>query len=167
MKRILEVGGFFCFGLAGLLILGSYSCSSKKSHPDGTSINYNDGLSIANRVSDDLVEDNSKDLFGLLDEGFTTRVANSTELEKSLQDMYAQYGKPVRADLKACEIGYRADGTYERPRRSYVYACQTTKYALGSYFVKVEVVPARDFSKLVTSGFGIITYPKGIPAYLK
>jgi hypothetical protein len=148
-------------------VLGFSSCAQKTEHPNGNSIVYNDGLVLANKVTDDLVQDNATDLFDHMDEGFTTLVKNSEELEKVLKNMYKQYGKPVAVELKACQTGYRVDGTYERPRRSYLYACQTTKYPMGNYIMKVEVVPSHDLGKLVTSGFGIITYPKGIPDYLK
>lgn len=153
--------------LFAILVLGTWICVRKTWHPDGNSINYEQAKGISDQVANDLVQDNAKDLFGVLDEGFTTRVGNADELEKVLQDMFKQYGKPLWVQLKASQPGYRADGTLERPRRSFWYACVTTKYPLGQYFVKVEVVPSQDNAKLGTTGFGVITFPKGIPDYLR
>ena len=163
--------GFFyprvlIFVLAGAAVVFA-SCDSKPEHPDGNTINYSGALNIADQVANDLIQDDSHDLFKVLDEGFTTRVNNVDELEKVLQAMYKQYGKPTFVQLKASQTGYRADGPHERPRRSFWYACGTTKYPIGQYFVKVEVVPALDYDRLVTSGFGIIDYPQGVPDYLK
>lgn len=136
-------------------------------HPDGSTINYEHGLDISDRVTKDLIGDNAKDLYPLLDEGFATRLKNTDDLGKVLQDMFAQYGRPLRVQLKACETGYRADGSFERPRRSYYYSCNTTKYSVGKFFVKVEVVPSRDYMKLGVTGFGIVAFPQGIPSFLK
>jgi hypothetical protein len=154
------------FFLAVLFGLGLSSCGQNAGHPDGNSINYSQGLDISNQVAKDLIEDNANDLFSLLDQGFTTRVRDVKELEIILQDMFRQYGKPISVQLKACVTGYRADGAFERPRRSFWYACVTSKYPTG-YFMKVEVVPSSDYAKLGTTGFGIFTFPQGIPAYLK
>jgi hypothetical protein len=145
----------------------SVSCGPRSEHPDGNTINYSGALNISDQVANDLIQDDSHDLFKVLDEGFTTRVNSVEELEKVLQTMYKQYGKPTFVQLKASQAGYRADGPHERPRRSFWYACATTKYQIGQYFIKVEVVPALDYDRLVTSGFGIIDYPQGVPNYLK
>ena len=153
--------------LFAALVLGTLLFVHKTWHPNGNSINYEQAKEISDQVANDLTQDNAKDLFGVLDEGFTTRVGNADELEKVLQDMYGQYGKPLSVQLKASQAGYRTDGALERPRRSFFYACVTTKYPLGQYFVKIEVVPSPDNAKLGTSGFGIITFSNGIPDYLK
>jgi hypothetical protein len=163
--RIATLLGLFFF--ATFWGLGFSSCSQRAKHPDGISINYSQGLDLANQVAKDLIEDNAKDLFGLLDEGFATRVNDEKDLEKVLHDMYKESGKPLLVKLKACQTGYRADGTLERPRRSFWYACVTSKYPWGQYFIKVEVVPSNDNTKLGTTGFGIITFPQGIPLYLQ
>lgn len=155
-----------CF-FAVLFGLGLSSCSQNAGHPDGNSINYSQGLDLSNQVARDLIEDNAKDLFGVLDEGFATRVNDAKDLEKVLQDMFKQYGKPLSVRLKACVTGYRTDGKIERPRRSFWYGCVTSKYPWGEYFVKVEVVPSNDNTKLGTTGFGIVTFPEGIPSYLR
>jgi hypothetical protein len=157
------------YGWLAVFILGLSlsSCAQKTEHPDGITIDYNHGLDISNQAAKDLIDNNAKDLYALLDEGFALRLKNAEDLGKVLQDMFGQYGRPLKIQLKACETGYRADGSFERPRRSYYYSCYTTKFPVGKFFVKVEVVPSRDYMKLGVTGFGIVAFPQGIPSFLK
>ncbi len=164
-KNLTRKTWLFFFGAAWVLLFSS--CAQKSEHPDGITINYYHGLEVSDRVANDLIKDNAKDLFSILDEGFSTRLKTADELEHVLQDMFGQYGRPLKVTLKACETGYRADGLVERPRRSYFYTCGTTKYPLGKYFVKVEVVPSRDYMKLGVTGFGIVGFSGSPPDFLK
>jgi hypothetical protein len=137
-------------------------------HPDGNSINFNQALELSNRVANDMVHESSKDLFSIMDPGFMARASGPKDVQDELNDIYRLYGRPVLINLKASQPGYRVDGLVERPKRSFWYACETTKYPMGKYFLKVEVVPDRiDMMRLETSGFGLITYPKGIPYFLQ
>ena len=121
-------------------------------HPDGNSINYEQAKGISDRGGQRLGSGITPRTFSASwTRVFTTRVGNADELEKVLQDMFKQYGKPLWVQLKATQPGYRADGTLERPRRSFWYACVTTKYPLGHE--GRELTPASDIYSL-----GLVMY---------
>ncbi len=121
---------------------------------DGSSINLDEAKSVANTVAADLIADNAKDLFLHLDEGFLTVVSNDKDLEKVMQKLYADYGRPTSCEPKTYGNGVRVDGIHKRPKKIITYAITTTKLSKG-YYLKVEVAPALNGVHLVVTGFGI------------
>jgi hypothetical protein len=123
---------------------------------------------IADAAANDLIGDNPKDLFKHLDAGFYSMVKDDKEMETVLQRMYGVYGKPLECDYKISKSGTRVDGTWKRSKRDLFYAVKTTKYPVGKYFLKIEVVPNAQSTVIDVAGFGFFEFKDGhIPDYLR
>ena len=122
---------------------------------------------VADAIANDLVQDDTKDLFKRLDVGFQMVVKNEKDVKDVLKKMYAESGKPIECDFKISQTGIRKDGVWERPSRTFWYSVRTKKFEKGRYFLKVEIVPAFSGSPLDTSGFGILSFKADVPDYLK
>ncbi len=145
------------FILLGIILLGFSSiagCSQEPVVVDGSTINLEEAKSVAGAVAADLVADNAKDLYLHLDEGFNTVVSNEKDLEKAMQKLYSQYGRPTSFEPKVYANGARTDGARKRPKKTITYALKTTKLSKG-YYLKVEVAPALNGARLGVTGFGI------------
>jgi hypothetical protein len=123
---------------------------------------------VADAVANDLIGNNSKDLFNHLDAGFYSIVRDEKEMETALQKMYGVYGQPLECDYKTAKSGTRVDGTWKRSKKDFFYAVKTTKYPKGKYFLKIEVVPNAQATMIDVSGFGFFEFKDDhIPDYLR
>lgn len=83
-----------------------------------------------------------------------------------IEEMFNVYGRPLDAEYKKDNIGRKTGtGGYDKPVRKFWYATRTTKYDKESIYLTVEIVP--DGSGLASSGFSMVTFPMGVPEYLK
>jgi len=146
-----------------LLVLGAVACE-----PVGHDRPLDPKVSrtVSDAVAGALVRGDAKNLFALLDQGFRTVVSNEADLEKFLGDMNGQFGKPTLFEFKHALDSRRVDGSWNRVSRVLWYAVETTKYPKGRYFLKVEIVSAGSGSRLVTSGFGLLTF-ESPPKFLR
>jgi hypothetical protein len=87
-------------------------------------------------------------------------------MRSALDRMYQVYGKPLEAEYKMQEEGYRLypDGT-RKPMQKVWYAIRTAEHAKGKYFLFVEVVP--DGKSLACASMMIVTFAGDPPSRLK
>lgn len=149
--------GFFLFG-CGL-----------QAPPPVPKIDFDKAKAISDGVADELVKKDINDLYQKLDVGFHLIVKGPGDLKGVVEKMDELYGNPLKYEYKMAQSGIRTDETWQRPTRTFFYAVKTTKYPMGKYFLKVEVVRAFDGGFLDVSGFGFFTFKEGteVPDYLK
>lgn len=141
----------------------------QKSEPPLPEIDYNKAKVLSDAVADDLIRGNVNDLSDKLDVGFHLVIKGPADLKRVVEKMYGLYGRPLKCDFKVAQSGVRTDDTWKRFSRTFYYAVKTTKYPMGKYFLKVEVVRAFNGGFLDVSGFGFFTFKEGVdvPSYLK
>jgi hypothetical protein len=93
-------------------------------------------------------------------------VSNEADLEKFLGGMNDQFGKPTSFEYRHSLDSRRVDGTWNRVSRVLWYSVETTKHPKGKYFLKVEIVADGSGKRLVTSGFGLLTF-ETLPKFLR
>ena len=82
------------------------------------------------------------------------------------EKVYSWYGKPLEAEFKSEEIGYRMNESGERmPLRKYWCAVRTTEHEKGTAFLFTEIV--LDGETLACAQFSIVTFPLGVPPSLR
>ncbi len=88
------------------------------------------------------------------------------DLKPGLERMYQAYGKPVEAEYKMQEDGYRVyqDGKKKTMRKVW-YAIRTAEQPKGKYFLFVEVVP--DGKSLACAALMIVSFVGDPPSQLK
>ena len=167
MKKLI----FTCFTIFLLSVTG---CAQNKTPADSpTSQESVDGGSIdrkqARDVSDDLaqaiIQDRTNDLYRIMEKEFRN-AASEEDVEPMLAQLYSVYGKPLEAEYKSDEVGFKAyaDGT-RKPMRKFWYAVRTSTQAKGTYYFFTEIVPDGDSPRC--SSFSIVSFPLGIPDSLK
>ncbi len=159
--------------LAPLVLLGLWGgCGPRpdsEEKPVVPMADYTQARSMANQVANDLIQEDIKDLYQLLDSGFHMVVASDQELKKQIGKMEGVYGRLLEFRFKMSQTGIRKDGVWRRGSRAFIYAVKTTKHPFGKFFLKVEVVPSYDGKGPIdVSGFGYFTFDNGIiPENLK
>jgi len=100
-----------------------------------------------------------------LEQAFRDAISEK-EIKPALDKLYESYGKPLEAEYKMQEGGYRQypDGM-RKPMRKFWYAIRTAEQPKGKYFLFVEVVP--DGKALAAASFQIVTFVGDPPAALK
>ncbi len=153
-----------CF--VGLIIREKQATHSQPPLPE---VDYFQAKALCDIVANDLIRKDAKDLFSRLDIGFRTIVRGPEDLQKVVEQMYGLYGRPQKCDYKVAQSGVRTDGTWQRSSQTFFYAVQTTKYPMGKYFLKIEIVTAFSGGTIDVSGFGFFTFDKGatVPDYLR
>ncbi len=150
-----------------ILWAGLSSCGSSP-EPGLPELDLQQARAVSDAAANDLIGDNSKDLFNRLDAGFSAMVRDEKDVEKVIQKIYGFYGRPLECDYKISKSGTRVDGTWKRSKRDFFYAAKTTKYPKGKYFLKIEVVANAQASSIDVSGFGFFDFKDGnIPDYLR
>ncbi|GEM_PF-1507800 len=132
-------------------------------------IDYAKAKAVSDGAVDCILRKDSDGLYQKLDVGFHLVVKNPADVRAVLEKMDTLYGHPLKCDYKAAQAGLRTDETWKRPTRTFLYAVKTSKYPLGKYFLKIEVVRAFSSESLDVSGFGFFTFKEGTeaPSYLK
>ncbi|HTC22626.1 MAG TPA: hypothetical protein VK859_17350 [bacterium] len=158
---------FYSFLGLALWLAGLTSCGPAP-EPGLPELDLQQSRAIADAAANDLIGDNPRDLLSRLDAGFHSMVSNQKEMEVVIQRMYGIYGKPLECDYKTSKSGTRVDGTWKRSKRDLFYAVKTTKYPIGKYFLKIEVVPNAQASLIDVAGFGFFEFKDNdIPDYLR
>jgi hypothetical protein len=148
-------------------LVGLSSCGPAP-EPSLPELDLQQSRAISDAVANDLIGDNSIDLFKRLDEGFHALVKNDKETEAVIQKMYGLYGRPLECEYKVSKSGTRIDGTWKRSKRDFFYAVKTTQYPKGKYFLKIEVVANAQATAIDVSGFGFFDFKDGnVPDYLR
>ena len=149
-------------------MLGSLSSCGQAPPPALPEVDYQKAMDMSNAVAGDLVRQDAKDLSNRLDVGFHSVVSGPEDLRKVLLNMDKLYGRPVNWVFKVAKMGVRTDGQWKRNSRIFFYAVKTTKYPMGKYFLKVEVVNSLSGGFIDVSGFGFFTFKDGsTPAELQ
>jgi hypothetical protein len=93
------------------------------------------------------------------------KVVQKTSFDPTLDSMFDIYGKPTECEYKMVEEIKTIDSSHLLilPKRFW-YACATTKYEKGNYFLFVEVISNQVIS---VSRFSIVNFPFGVPPNLK
>jgi hypothetical protein len=143
------------------------SCWDTTPPPQNVDIDPYKAREVADAVAQDLLKDDAKDLYVRLDAGFGLMVNGIPDVEKVIQKIDDQYGKPQDFKYKIIQGGTRTDGQIVRPKRVFWYQAFTAKHPKGDYYLKVEVVPARDLRSLDVSGFGLLTFKNQVPELLR
>ncbi len=153
---------------AALLCVLACGCGPNPAEPPLPQVDYVKAKALSDAVAADLARGDAKDLDGRLDIGFRSVVRGPEDVRKVLGKMEESYGRPTRWVFKIEQPGVRTDGPWKRTSLSFFYEVQTTKYPLGKYFLKVEVVNAFTGGYPDVSGFGFFTFKDGnVPDYLK
>lgn len=147
-----------------LLPLGTLSCGENA--PDLAPPDALDSKRMSDDVATDLVNVNSNNLYTKLDEGFNTMISKPADLQKVMEKMNAKYGMPLTCIYKTSQVSQRVDGPHVRPSRIFWYAVKTSKFPVGKYYLKVEVVRAINGQHPDISGFGFLSFPK-VPSFLR
>lgn len=88
------------------------------------------------------------------------------EIKPALARLYEPYGKPLEAEYKMQEEGYRQyQNGMKKPMRKLWYAIRTAAQPKGKYFLFVEVVP--DGKALAAASLQIVGFVGDPPAALK
>ncbi len=88
------------------------------------------------------------------------------EFKPALDKLYEPYGKPLDAEYKMQEEGYRQyQNGMRKPMRKFWYAVRTAEQPKGRYFLFVEVVP--DGKALAAAAVQIVTFAGDPPPALK
>lgn len=116
----------------------------------------------ARKLSDSIVEDylydRRKPLKTRMESGLRDALTDEA-YGKILDQMGDSYGKPLDAEYKMDESGWKTAPGYNKPVRKFWYATQTSKYPKGQVFILVEIVP--DGDELAGSGLSLVTFPLG------
>ncbi len=155
------------FLLSLSLVLFISACGDPEPPPQKP-VEYEAAKVISDAVAKDLLNDDIVDVYNRLDMGFKTIVKDANDVKKNLENGYIAPGRPLEFEFKISKIGTRVDGSWVRPCRTFWYAAKTKKFEKGTYFLKVEIVPAIGGGPLDVSGIGLLTFKEGkVPSYLQ
>lgn len=88
------------------------------------------------------------------------------DMKPLAEKVYSIYGKPLDAEFKNGEIGYRMyENGVRKPMRKFWYAVRTSEHEKGTAFLFTEIIP--DGKSLACGQFSIVTFPLGIPPSLR
>jgi hypothetical protein len=156
------------YSFLGLLFLAGLSSCGPAPDPGLPLLDLQQSRAISDAAANDLIGDNAMDLFNRLDAGFYALVKDQKEMEGVIQKMYEAYGRPLECVYKISKSGTRIDGTWKRSKMDFFYAVKTTKYPMGKYFLKIEVVSNARETAIDVSGFGFFEFKDGkVPDYLR
>ncbi|MGH7740198.1 MAG: hypothetical protein ACREL1_08650 [bacterium] len=130
-------------------------------------INLEQAKKLGDKVALDYFDNNSKDLYPRLNEGFHTEVHNAKDLAKVLHRIRFLYGEPTSYTYKVVTYGHRLMGAEQKSYADVWYVLRTKLYPKGDHYLKIEVLQADGATFLDVGGFGVLDFPKGLPAYLK
>lgn len=108
----------------------------------GTDDTYQMALQFSDGFVAAVVEGDHKEVYAMMDATFRAAVPEG-QMGPMLQQMFDAYGgKPIKAELKAKESGYRLhEGTQVRVHKFW-YELQGSHYGKGDFTLFVETVPA-------------------------
>lgn len=139
--------------------------SSSQENVDGLPIDRQDARGFSDALVEVIIADRRSDLRPKMEKAVQDAVSEN-ETSRMLEQMYSAYGRPLEAEFKMDEAGYKMYAHGERkPMRKFWYAVRTSRYERGSHFLFVEVVP--DGNGLACAAFSIVTFPLGIPPALR
>ncbi len=144
---------------------GSQSVSPNQSAADGSSIDPRKARELSDSVVKDIIADRYDRLRQKMEQAFRDGVPEK-DMKPLAEKVYSIYGKPLEAEFKNEEIGYRIYENGERtPMRKYWYAVRTSKHDKGTAFLFTEIIP--DGESLACGQFSIVSFPLGAPPSLK
>jgi predicted small lipoprotein YifL len=139
--------------------------SSNQATVDGSSIDPKKAHEFSDGVVQAILEDRYGELRQKMEQAFRDAVSEK-DMKPIVEKVYSMYGKPLEAEFKNEEIGYRMYENGERkPLRKYWYVVRTSKHEKGTAFLFTEIVP--DGESLACVQFSIVTFPLGIPPSLR
>ena len=139
--------------------------SSNQVAVDGSSIDPKKAREFSDSVVQAILEDRYGDLRQKMEQAFRDAVSEK-DMKPTVEKVYSWYGKPLEAEFKSEELGYRMYENGERkPLRKYWYAVRTSEHEKGTAFLFTEIVP--DGESLACVQFSIVTFPLGIPPSLR
>ena len=149
-----------CVALLCCVFLGKHAFS------DSPSISREAAIVLSHSIVDALINDRYRDVYEKMEKNFRDAVPYS-QLKGILENMYAEYGgKPLEAEFKWDEVGYKLYPSGERkPLRKFWYAVRTLQYEKGTYFLFVEIVP--DGDHLASCGVMIVRFADEVPPHLR
>jgi len=159
--------GFGRSRLGPAMVLGLWMAGCGPEAPPTPPLDLEKGKQLSDAAALDYFDDNSASLYQKLDAGFLTEVKSPQDLKKVLEHIRFLYGKPVAYDYQAATSGNRREGYEDKPFLDFWYRLRTTRYPSGNYFLKIEVVRAQGASFEDIGGFGVLTFEKDLPPYLK
>jgi hypothetical protein len=123
----------------------------------------------AREVADSLVRsviaDKYAAVYAWMEQAFRDAISEK-EFRPALERLYEPYGKPLDAEYKMQEEGYRLyENGMRKPLRKFWYAVRTTEQPKGKCFLFVEVVP--DGKALAAAAVQIVTFAGDPPTALK
>jgi len=132
---------------------------------DSSSIDSKKAREFSDSVVQAILVDRYGDLRQKMEQAFRD-VVSEKEMKPIAEKVYSWYGKPLEAEFKNEEIGYRMYENGDRkPLRKYWYAVRTTKHEKGTAFLFTEIVP--DGESLACAQFSIVTFPLGVSPSLR
>ncbi len=137
------------------------------SGPPPVPINVDQAKQFADQVALDYFDNDVHDLYPRLDLGFKSEVHNENDLKAVLHHIRFLYGTPIAYDYKVATYGHRPTDSGPKAYVDLWYILRTKQYPKGDHYLKIEVVQAQGATFLDLGGLGILTFPDGLPAYLK
>jgi hypothetical protein len=133
--------------------------------PDGTVIDASKARAFSDSLVKAILEGKPAEIRRHMEDAFRVAVPDN-QMEPLLTRVYSYGGKPLEAEFKSAEVGYRLyEGGRAKPLRKFWYAVRTSEHPKGKYFLFVEVVP--DETSLACASFQIVSFPLGAPPILK
>lgn len=121
---------------------------------DQASLEHRKAADFSRSLVEALINDEHREVYAKMERAFQNAVPES-QMRPMLEEMYATYGgKPLQAELKAEETGYRLYAGEKTRIHKFWYALATAGQELGVYSLFVEVHPEE--GRLACSTFFIV-----------
>jgi len=128
-------------------------------------IDHEQARELSDSIADNLRKNDRPKLRNAMEKGFGDYYDDAA-FASLIDRMFTVYGQPIDVEYKMDQLGRKTGtGGYDKPMRKFWYATRTTKYEKGTVFLTVEVVP--DEGHLASSGVALVTFPMGVPPWLK
>lgn len=127
-------------------------------------INLEQARELSDSIAGNLVKDDRTYLRNAMERGFRDSYDDAA-FSSFVDQIFSTYGKPLEVEYKMDEPGRKTAMGYDKPLRKFWYGLRTTKFAKGSHFLIVEVVP--DGESLAIASFSIVAFSGQPPAHLK
>lgn len=156
---------FYLIALIGLTSCWGCSVRPTVSRELAPSVEPHSARAVSDSLESALMRDARQEIRSKLEKALQ-KALDGGNLNDVLDQIIAEYGKPLSSDYKYAEAGIRLYANGERkPMRRIWYALETAKFGKGSHFLVVEVVP--DEESLKIASFSVVSFSAEVPPNLK
>ena len=127
-------------------------------------INLEQARELSDSIAGNLVKDDRTYVRNAMERGFRDYY-DEAAFSSFVDQLFSAYGKPLEVEYKMDELGRKTAMGYDKPMRKFWYALETSKFARGTHFLIVEVVP--DGESLAVASFSVVSFSGEVPQNLK